>query len=62
MPAEPKKGVFVCRGKRVHVVYNNITLHFDFDEYEKFTFMLDDAYHRIKGELKSENDSAGESE
>ena len=49
---EKNKGVFVCKGRRVHVVYNDITLHFDFDEFEKFTFMLDDAYHRIKGELK----------
>ena len=60
------KGVFVCKGKRVHVVYNDITLHFDFDEFEKFTFMIDDAYHRVKSELKGnlgpndnpENDSA----
>ncbi|NIX54737.1 MAG: hypothetical protein GWN14_02040 [candidate division Zixibacteria bacterium] len=51
------KGVFVCKGKRVHVIYNDITLHFDFDEFEKFTFMLDDAYHRIKGELKDDSGS-----
>ncbi|HDS01714.1 MAG TPA: hypothetical protein ENO22_12005 [candidate division Zixibacteria bacterium] len=54
---EKNKGVFVCKGRRVHVVYNDITLHFDFDEFEKFTFMLDDAYHRIKGELKDDSDT-----
>lgn len=57
MSSEPQKGVFVCRGKRVHVVYNNVTLHFDFEDYEKFTFMIDDAYHRIKSELKSDSNS-----
>jgi hypothetical protein len=55
MPPKKNKGVFVCRGKRVHVVYNDVTLHFDFDEFEKFTFMIDDAYHRIKGELKDKS-------
>ncbi|MBD3217619.1 MAG: hypothetical protein GF310_05030 [candidate division Zixibacteria bacterium] len=55
------KGVFVCKGKRVHVVYNDITMHFDFDEFEKFTFMLDDAYHRIKGELKDDSESVDDS-
>jgi hypothetical protein len=59
MPSKPNKGVFVCKGKRVHVVYNNVTLHFDFDEFEKFTFMIDDAYHRLKGDMKSEQDDCG---
>lgn len=54
MPPNKNKGVFVCKGKRVHVVYNDMTLHFDFEEFEKFTFMIDDAYHRIKGELKKD--------
>jgi hypothetical protein len=66
MPPKKNKGVFVCRGKRVHVVYNDVTLHFDFDEFEKFTFMIDDAYHRIKGNLKkgidSDDSGSGESD
>ena len=45
------KGVYVCKGKRIHVAYNDITLHFDFNEFEKFTFMIDDAYHHLKGRL-----------
>ncbi len=59
MPAKSNKGVFVCKGKRVHVVYDNVTLHFDFDEFEKFTFMIDDAYHRLKGKMKSAQDDCG---
>lgn len=56
MKPKPNKGVFLCKGQRVHVVYNDVTLHFDFSEFEKFTFMIDDAYHRLKGEMRSDQD------
>lgn len=56
MAQRPHKGVFLCKGKRIHVVYGDQTLHFDFEDFEKFTFMIDDAYHRVKGELGKETD------
>ena len=56
MSAKTNKGVYVCKGKRIHVVYNNVTLHFSFEEFEKFTFMIDDAYHRVKSEFANDDD------
>lgn len=57
MASKANKGVYLCHGNRIHVVYNNTTMHFDFDDYERYVLMVDEAYYRIKNELKSREES-----
>jgi hypothetical protein len=57
MSSKANKGVYLCRGNRIHVVYNNTTLHFDFDEFERYVLMVDEAYYRLKNELNARDES-----